>query len=173
VGIAIASDLFLARFDDGKVTFEVSKLGRQGARKLKAVRAASAPVGWRVYDLRVSEPRSSEFKRRKRVLKALERWWPFSNRQIKEQFRHPDRSIVTRLNEARDNNAVQKHIIAAGRQANELIGQKPGSSRAAGPGSPFGAGFIVADESKNSECPEQPRTLICPSGHTGVERTNH
>ena len=106
------------------------------------------------------------------MLKALEGWRPFSNGPIEEQLRHPDRSIVTRLNEARDDNTVQKHIIAAGRQANELIGQKPGSLRAAGPGSPFGAGFIVADESKNSECPEQPRTLICPSGHTGVERTD-
>jgi hypothetical protein len=57
------------------------------------------------------------------VLQALEGRRPFGNGQVKEQFRDPDGPVVTGLDQARDDNAVQKHVIAARGEADELIGQ--------------------------------------------------
>src|SRR3954462_14259572 len=91
--------------------------------------------------------------RRERVPEALEWERPFADRQIEEQFSHPDWRIHSGLHETGYDDNVQEHVIAARCEADEFVRQVAGPvSRAADPRLPFGAGFIVADESKDGQC---------------------
>lgn len=108
------------------------------------------------------------------MLEASERRRPLTDGQIEQQFRKPDLPILAGLHQGCDNHPVEEHVLAAGRQADQLVRQRTDSlSRAAGPGSPFGAGFIVADESKDGESTKQPCALVQPSGNIGIERADH
>jgi hypothetical protein len=77
---------------------------------------------WRaVGDVGVAEPRPGLLEGGERVLETFERRRSLSDREIEEQFHGPDRPIFSCPDKAGHHNAVQKYVIAAGRETNELV----------------------------------------------------